>query len=466
MLTQDLALLERRGLVRVTTVEAKPVVRFKHALTREATYNSILQSRRAELHCVVARALAETHAQLDLELALSIAEHQLYCRDDASMVDFLLPFAARLIYTGRSASLTRLLTQADRSALTEAQRRAADMALADAHAARGEYEAARDLYQRLLTAAPADAARARLLQSLGVAHYHLGQYAEANQNYHASLDLAEAERDIALQAKTTGGLGLVYLALGETARAEKFLLKSRDLGAALGESMELAAAEYNLAGAQRATGQYAAAIQNAEHALAIYQKFNHALMTARSLQLIGICYHSAGDLELAANYYRRAIDDSLGLGDSMAVAIVQSNLAELYTEQEKLDRALELYALAIQYFRMSKQEAYLAYNLAGLAYAQTLQAKKNKDETTLLDSQRLALEALQIAQKSHSLELEGIALRTLSAIFLERNDFAQAETHARTSLERLTRVGSLLELERTQRVYAEVLQRVGAGTRS
>ena len=57
--------LQERGLIRMSGEDGKPVVRFKHALTREATYNAILNTRRIEIHREVAFVLRDLYPQRD-----------------------------------------------------------------------------------------------------------------------------------------------------------------------------------------------------------------------------------------------------------------------------------------------------------------------------------------------------------------------------------------------------------------
>lgn len=462
MLTQDLAVLETRGLVRVTTDQAKPVVRFKHALTREATYNSILQSRRTELHCVVARVLAEAHQQLDLELVLSIAEHQLYCRDDASMVEFLLPFTQRLIYTGRSPSLTQLLSQVDRSALTETQRRDVDMALADAHAARGEYEAARGLYERALTQTADHATRAQVLYKLGVAAYHLNQNENAIAYQRACIGLAIQAQDLKLQARACGGLGLAYWNRGDYARAEENLLTSRTLGLKIGEGIELANAEYNLAGMKMDRGHYTEGLEHAETALGQYEKLGHTTQIARTRQIIGACYYGIKDFESAAEQYRRAIQMSRQLGDNLYMALGLGNLAEVYETWEKLDQSVGSYTEAIGQLRLLKYDLLLAYYLASLASVQIRQAltvSRGSDfaQAQLQFAESNVTEALDIAVRIRSAEDEGVARRVYAELCAARGDWANAITSARQAVILLEPLGRALELERAVRVENEIL---------
>jgi tetratricopeptide (TPR) repeat protein len=461
MLTQDLSVLETRGLVRVTTDESKPVVRFKHALTREATYNSILQSRRAELHCVVARVLAETHPQLDLELVLSIAEHQLYCRDDASMVDFLLPFASRLIYTGRSTSLTRLLTQADRGALTESQLRDVDMALADAHAARGEYAAARELYESVLAYPLSEIQRAQLLHSLGAAAYHLQDNERAIEYQRAGLALAQDLGDIKLQARTSGGLGLAYWNLGDYTHAQEYLMASRALGEQIGNSSELANAEYGLAGIYLDRSDFRLAMQYAERALQRYEQFGHSTLAVRALHILGACYYGLKDLTQAQAVYERSIHLSRELGDRIALALGLGNLAEVFTDRDELDNAVLFYADSIRELRTLEYASLLGYYLTALAGVEIRQARTQAPESDvsrqLLETAQTHVdEAMQIARQLHSPENEGVALRVLAELYAARGDRERARSYARQAVVLLEPLGRALELERARQVEQEI----------
>src|SRR5689334_18616039 len=129
-LNQELALLESRGLVRLSLESEKPVVRFKHALTREATYNSMLQARRAELHRAAAQTLSARNPEPSLDMALTIAEHWQRGSEDGIALETILPHTQKLIYTGRSISLTALLDRLEHENLETSQQYALDIASA------------------------------------------------------------------------------------------------------------------------------------------------------------------------------------------------------------------------------------------------------------------------------------------------------------------------------------------------
>lgn len=462
MLTQDLSLLETRGLVRVTTDANQSVVRFKHALTRQATYNSILQSRRAELHCVVAQVLRQSHQPLDLDLVLSIAEHQVNCRDDASMVNFVLPFASALIYTGRSASLTRLLTQLERGALSESQQREVDTALADAHAARGEYAAARTLYGKLLALPLPEPQRAQLLHSAGAAAYHLHDNARAIEYQRESLTLAQALGDIKLQARASGGLGLAYWNLGDYAHAQEYLLASRDLGEQIGNSIELANAEYGLAGIYLDHSEFYPAKEYAERALVRYEQLGYSTLVVRALHVLGACYYGLKDLTQAQLVYERSIHLSHELGDRLALALGRGNLAEVYTDRDDPDMAALFYSDAVHELRTLEYDSLLGYYLAALASVQIRQARspglEASESETLLDAAQAQLdEAMEIAKQVQSQENRGVTLRVLAELDAARGDWSGARSNARQAVLLLEPLGRAFELERAVRVENEIL---------
>ncbi|HZQ09368.1 MAG TPA: tetratricopeptide repeat protein [Anaerolineae bacterium] len=460
-LTQDLILLETRGLVRVTLENEKPIVRFKHALTREATYNSILQARRIELHRSVAQTLNQIYPQPDLELVLTIAEHWQRGGNGAQALETILPHAQSLVYTGRGLSLTTLLSGLNREQLDPTQQRDLDLTLADASAARGEYHDARELYERALTNADEPSLRIRILQGLGVCNYHLGSFARAIEYYQASLKAAEETGDLVQQARATGGMGAAYVNSGEYERARKYLERSRAFSIQAGREVELANAEGNMALALYYQGEYAQAIQAAQRALEIDERLGHSTLAARTYPLLGYCYYSLGDLERAEDYYRRAYESSRALGDTWGEANELTSLAELYGERGELERAAATYQQAIPLLQTLKHEVALAFSLTGLGEIQLKQAQQPKNSAQAASLIENALtnvqQALTLAQHSSLREREGAALRVLAEIQAAQGNFEMARTTAERAVHALEQAGQSIERRRAYRTYGQLL---------
>lgn len=456
---QALAQLEARDLIRLTSEGGRAVVQFKHVLTRDATYESILHTHRMELHRQVAQTLETLYPQRDFDLLLTIARHWLNGGEAARALEAVLPRSRELIYAGRASSLIELIPQLDSEHLTPAQQQERDLALAEAYAARGEYAPARTLREQLLRGADSPQVRAPLLHGVGVANFQLGEYTEAIKNHRAALELAHTLNDPILQAQASGGLGLVYWNLGDTAEAEAYLKESRALATRAGAPFELANAEYNLAGVMMDQGDYAEAIGAAQRALALYENFGHAPFIAHTIQLLGACYYSQGDLDKAAEYYARAIERSQAIGDTLGAALGQGNLGEVYTDRGRFEQAVELYRKAVTQLRLIKHDWLLAIDLAGLANALlklSTQLPNDRVAPPLDEAHALALEALQIAQRLDSKNRVGIAERVLAEIYQARGDMDRALAFAQQAVASLEPAGQALELKRAQQTLETI----------
>src|SRR4029078_2881487 len=102
-------------------------------------------------------------------------------------LETILPHTQRLIYTGRSISLTALLERLEHENLETSQQYPLDIAAADDHAARGEYELARGLYAGVLEHADRNTLRVQVLYGLGVSEHHLGNTARSLEHYEQCL---------------------------------------------------------------------------------------------------------------------------------------------------------------------------------------------------------------------------------------------------------------------------------------
>lgn len=460
-LSQQLALLQERGLIRMSGEGGKPVVRFKHALTREATYNAILNTRRIEIHRDVAFVLRELYPERDLEMTVTLAEHWLHAQEYESALDECLPRAQDLIYTGRGESLIQLLLPVPAEKISPARQVECLTGLADAYAARGEYSRARELYQDALNMPAAEQGRAKLLYSLGVAAYHLSNNSQAVDFQQQSLELARQEGDIKQQAHASGGLGLAYWNLGDLQKAEENLQLSRSLSMQLGDSTELANAEFNLAGVLLDQAKYSDSVKAAERALEVDQKLGHTTLAARTLQLLGSGYYGLNEPQKAASYYQRSVLTSRELGDELGIALGLGNLGEMYVDLGESEAAVQNLDEAIKILHSIKYDFLLPLNLVGLARVRLKQAVQagndNERDELLALAQKNAEEALAVAERLGSEDRAGSANRVLAEVLAARGDLDAALSHAQQATSLLGKGGHALELERAQETYRNIL---------
>lgn len=214
VIEEHLADLVRKDLVREKSRLPRRVYSFKHGMTQEAAYNSMLLSRRREVHRRAAQAMT-VHAQ---ERAGEIARHFLEARQPAQ-------------------ALPHLVAAGDQAARTYAVEEAAQY-----------YQKAIDL-----RAGVEDSGHIlRAYEGLGSVQSNANQVPEAMATFQAMLHLATERGDCTMQVSALNKLaGVVGLKMGQFQQAEAYLQRADQL--ANGSNDHSGAAESSLIRCQMCT---------------------------------------------------------------------------------------------------------------------------------------------------------------------------------------------------------------------
>ena len=162
-LAAHLAELQRRELVRRRT-EVELV--FKHAITQDVTYHSLLVSRREELHHVTAQAIESLFPDQLAELSGTLAHHYERAGEPAKALQYLIVAAKRAAATYSNAEAIAYYRAALEAAEAAGLLAIADVreSLGDLLTTTGQHEQARAEFLTALASTPADdvVAHARL----------------------------------------------------------------------------------------------------------------------------------------------------------------------------------------------------------------------------------------------------------------------------------------------------------------
>ncbi|HET9474666.1 MAG TPA: CHAT domain-containing tetratricopeptide repeat protein, partial [Steroidobacteraceae bacterium] len=234
---------------------------------------------------------------------------------------------------------------------------------------RGEYERARQNYQRALAVLSAAAAREPSHEAVGKVHSHLGplyqelgQYSMAREHYEQALlaFLKAAPRDDQQIAMTQNNLATLMVKIGDyeaasTLYAQALTALEKRLG---GEHPLIASGKHNVAELNQRMGRYPEAIELYKQAIALKEK-------------------------------------TLG-GKHPSLALSLSNLSYLYTDQPDIGPALELSARALQIQEAATGATHvdLAYSLISLGRAQSASGDTEDARRTLTRALELRSAAL------------------------------------------------------------------------
>jgi tetratricopeptide (TPR) repeat protein len=336
---------------------------FKHALTHEVAYGSLLQDRRRELHARIARAIEGLTPAGRAEQLERLAHHTFHGE--------LWPEAVPAL---REAGLRALARSAHREAVIHLERALAalshlpegaqaralaidlrlDMAPALSGAARYG-----DLQQRMLEAEPlAEASgdrirQGRVLLRLSQAVRMFGDYARATDVGHRAVAVAETTGDVALRSETLHRLGQIYLGVGDSTRALDVLRRSVAMLGELDGTAEPSGfirgvgAHAWLGYALGYRGEFAEAIASGQRALRLAESGNSPGNLLAALGTLGLTLVEQGDVSAAIPVLERALatcerwailDWSITVESTLGVALA---LAGRFEEALALQRRAE-----------------------------------------------------------------------------------------------------------------------------
>ncbi len=316
ILEKALEELEVAGLIKVRTKDPEAEYMFKHFLTHETAYNSLLHQQRSLIHKQIGDYMSRLYWQLGEEYATIVADHYrksetwpralryLYRAAEAAVQSFANQQAVEFytdalkvadilgdeadqvtvlaVYEGRARILTRLgepqkaiedykamLVKAKELENNSAQMRALN-GIGSLHASHYDFSQASEFFREALEVSRRigdEVGIADTLSQLGNFYYNMGELELATQCYREAGEISTAVQDEARRVEAEDGLAKVMLQQGEIVasieRFEDIINIRRRLGYRTGLMNSLS----SLLVAQTFTADYAAANQTVEEIL-------------------------------------------------------------------------------------------------------------------------------------------------------------------------------------------------------
>jgi predicted ATPase len=469
-LADQLTQLENAELVRRLPEEDLAYF-FKHALTQESAYESLLLKKRHEIHRRVADAYEQLYpAQLDENAAL-LAQHYSEAGDDAKTFVYAVragDAAARVFaYTEACSHYTQALDALNRLPDTGEQRKQrVDTLLKQVSVslrAVGPPETLRRLAVAETLARPFAAREgatrqdrlrlARVQYWRGQALIHHNEMRAAIQQLQQVLQVAQAEKDPPLLAMPASVIGRTLVAQGQFAQALTILT---DAVRALEEIHD--DHEWVLAAAFRGValtmlGDYAAGIVEAERALAHATESNTLTGIALAHGALGMVHFFGDALTPGLAHAREMIQAADRSGDRLYAYTAYGFLAWGDIRANDCAAAEKDFA----------QANAIAQEIGGqLLFADWFAAARAEHALhcgQVEQALALAVEVADQAKRNSSVFAEGVAerIRGQALASLQNRRLDEAETHFATSLAKFEAGGARLEAARTRVAWSQVM---------
>lgn len=434
-LLNEFTMLETREFTFQETPLPHPAYIFKHQITQEVAYGTMLEVQQRELH----RLVAETLESLSPDDVEQLAYH--YSRSGVR--------DKTLLYLDKAAHKAQH-DYANETALTLYQQ-ALDLE-ERWEWRKGQIEVLHILGRHEEQVASLHALDALPDAPLSETAYLWGQYYEAISDYPRALAAAERALAASSEAQQIRCLLLgahIYYVQGQFEQAQAWA--ERGLAAAEKQSNrgEQARALQALGILYQEQGKYTQGIDVLEHACKQYEQENRLAGLNKVLSDLGFLYEAAGRWQDATASFERSIQISRSIGNVMTMGHAYNNLAILVQNQGNLEQASSL-------FQQSRQQFERAGSEKGIAFA-TL----NRAEVLLL--QHMPTEALVLLEESMGI-LERInvriampeTLRLMSEAYLEYGDVVQAHSCATRALDMAQELGLGMKVATVQRTLGKI----------
>jgi class 3 adenylate cyclase/tetratricopeptide (TPR) repeat protein len=462
---------------------------FKHRITQEVAYESLLYTHRRDLHRRVAEYLERAYADHPEESYEILAYHYVESGDQDKSYVYLVKAGekARAQYANEAAvtrleealalqvedtggwkvhstlaDVYRLMGHYDKAldhygaalrhpGLSPSQEVELNRRIARTWATQGRYDDAMLQLARIEDTLDFDMdaeALARVYNDMAWIARQRGEYDAALLHCLDGIDQLEscASSDVirALRSELEQNLGTIYGRMGRYEESITHFQRCISEARARGDLYELASSILNLAVFYWRQGDFDLATSNLEESLDLFRQVGSAQGTAMCHNNLGVLYYTQRKYEKAIEQYQQSLKIRERIGDQQGIADTHTNLGEVYHALKKWNEAmtyLEAAAEKLEVLGVRNWNLIDTYKLL----AEVSLALDNVSEA--LD---YAKRSLQFARASNNAEYEAVTTRVIGRIYRHAGALAQSRRYLDRSLRKLEGSANRLELAKTR----------------
>jgi len=189
------------------------------------------------------------------------------------------------------------------------------------------------------------------LNNIGFIYDQQGDISMALEYYHKSLKIREKIANKEGVAASLHNIGVIYKHQGDISKALQCLKKSLKIYEEIDDNYGIAYALNSIGGIYGIQGDNSEALHYFEKCLKIRRKIGHKEGMSISLNNIGVIYKNQGDISKALEYYNESLKIKEEIGDKNGVAVILINIgaielmkgkAGLLSAEESSQKALDL----------------------------------------------------------------------------------------------------------------------------
>jgi serine/threonine protein kinase/tetratricopeptide (TPR) repeat protein len=388
-LPRHLENLQTLGLIQQVQVLPEPAYRFKHALTQEVAYESLLVHQRRSLHETVGRAIEELYRDRIEENLELLAHHFSRAENWPKAVRFGREGAEKASRLSRFSEALKLLEQTEKWLLKlpespEKKQSLVNILLQQERQCEtlGMRERQQLLIDRLLSLldpASDQALLAEVYIRQGELYTLLSRFGEAEPPLNQSLAICRSLSDLKGERKALRSLGFLYWHQGRYEDAINCNEAALDIDQAMNDSAGYAQDLTNIGVILRGKGEPEKALEYLKKAAEIHESLGRPYSRLYPLDITAIVYRDLGDLEKAMQYHQQAYEITVQNRMPAHQTFAKLAMANLRWEQGDIEECLRLCHDAVERNRSLNMKSELAHSLS--THGQRLAALGRTEES-------------------------------------------------------------------------------------
>lgn len=369
--------LEVAELIKVRTREPEPEYMFKHFLTYETAYNSLLHQQRQMIHKQIGDYMSRLYWQLGEEYAAIVAEH--YQKSET------WPRALRYLYRAAEAAIQSFANREAVEFYTQGLHVAGILGPeADQNTVLAIYEGRAKILTRLGEPQQAiadfeamlamaremgdNSAQMRALNGLGALHASHYDFSLASEFFREALDVARRIGDERGIADTLSQLGNFYYNMGQLELATKCYWEAEQICTELPDEARRLEAEDGLAKIMLQQGELSASIERFQEIIAARRRLGYRGGLMNSLSSVLVATTFSGNYDQANEIAEEILELQQKSGDLYRVPFIKYYQAFGQLYRGELGHAGENLKEGLRLAHNQRQKAWQALGMAWLAY--------------------------------------------------------------------------------------------------
>lgn len=438
----------------------EPCYVFKHALTQEVAYSSMLSSSRHTFHLTIGQALETLYADHLDDALPQLAYHYGRSTDAVKAIAYLSQLAARAVrsfaHVEARTAYQLALQHVEGLPVGERDRCRLDLLLRQAFSLSilGRF---RELHDLLV---PQHARLAQLHEPaltgqyyfrLGMTLTYLGSVDQARQHARRALAAAEHCQDIAMQGMAYHLLAFTSYSLGHCTQGLDYGRKAVALLATTGEWHWLGLAYWDVSSNATYLGEFVTALEALTHTRALGEAHEDRRLLHFAAVQTGVIHTLRGAWDMGIEAYQRVL---AGRPDPVTAMSAQLYLGQTYLEQGQLEQAIPLLTQVVHHCQQLQLRA--PHSRAAALLAQALLLDKRLEPAL-----HMAQQALHIGQELAYPYCVALAQRALGRIAQAQGDARTAEQLFHAALDAFNSLSMRYEQARTHLLLAQLAHSQG-----